>query len=701
MAIKYLASSSVKMFPSAYRGQSVDAEAYFTTEGNLTKSDVLGFASKSFIDSYDGTNITIVIDGYRFDTTKSAIQALAESGDSEIYADIKTVAKGTSGTFKTLIGYNDTTQVILDDGTYFKGLAFASSKAQLSDNALLVLKLVNGTWGVPSTSKLNVSPSQIRASDNDADASKSLSEKLVTKDIAASGTLDVTGNTSIESNLVVGGAINYQSAETGTMIELLGLDNQGKVIRGTTLTGNLGVTGTTASTGKITGGNGLEISNGNTSLKNTTITGTLSTTGNTTIGGNLEVVGELSSSEGLTIAGELIVNDVAHLKAGLQIEDGNNITVDVDSTNGDINTQGDVSVGGDLTVTGDTTLGLTTDGDPEVLIIDSDGLVSSQDVSSSYTRSNDSGSYVHVLSSLEFNSIGQMTSSQEDSLPMATTTQAGLVSLDSQTFAGVKTFNGGINSQLQYGNFAICTTGDTTRVKEISLTNFPTNENIPEGTHIYVLFEHHSTAGTSGNSLKINNGSGIAIASDNRSDSPLYNHLANWQDGTLVELVYTRVPTTFVETLGYNYWWLATNCEVYYASRAGSASSAGSATSATNAEKTSFSNAEYTSSWDGGGVHQLTNETQYWPSPFIYAYYIPSNSSSYISFGVFQIPDLNKSVVTSVKKYSISGESDFVLIVDKAYDGSHNRYVLNLNIYLKSDNSWSRPAGTLYTKYID
>ena len=216
MAIKYLGSSSVKMFPSAYRGQSVDPEAYFTTEGNLTKAEVLGFASKSFVDEYDGTNITIVIKGYRFDTTKAAIEALATSGDEKIYADITIVAKGADGTFNTLTCYGGS-QVVLDDGTYFKGLAFSSDSTELTSSALLVLENVEGTWGVPSASRLNVSPSQIRTSDSGDDEDKSFSEKIVTNTLVAS-TINSTSTTTQElgvtQNASISGSLNVAGTTT-------------------------------------------------------------------------------------------------------------------------------------------------------------------------------------------------------------------------------------------------------------------------------------------------------------------------------------------------------------------------------------------------------------------------------------------------------------------------------------------------------
>ena len=231
MAIKYLGSSSVKMFPSAYRGQNVDAEAYFTTEGNLTKAETLGFASKSFVDEYDGTNITIVIKGYRFDTTKAAIEALAGSGDEKIYADITVVAKGADGTFNTLTCYGGS-QVVLDDGTYFKGLAFSSDSTDLTSGALLVLENVEGTWGVPSASRLNISPSQIRTSDSGDDEDKSFSEKIVTNTIVSTST--TTQGLSVTQNASFSGSTTTQNLS---------------VTQNASISGNLNVTETTTCLG--------------------------------------------------------------------------------------------------------------------------------------------------------------------------------------------------------------------------------------------------------------------------------------------------------------------------------------------------------------------------------------------------------------------------------------------------------------------
>ena len=708
MAISYLGSSNVKMFPSAYRGQSVDPEAYFTTEGNLTKSDVLGFANKSFVDEYDGTNITIVIKGYRFDTTKSAIQALAASGDSEIYADIKTDNKGTDGTFRTLVCYDDVASTILDDANNkFKGLAFASTKAQLSNDALLVLKLVDNTWGVPSASKLNVSPSQIRTSDSGDDLNKSLSEKVSTKDIVASGTLSVTGNTSIESNLTVGGAINYQSAETGTMTELLGLDNQGKIIKGTTLTGNLEVTGnsttngnlsvggtttltgnlsaggTTTSAGKITGNNGLEITSGETKLK-TTSTGDL-TSSKVTVNGRISASGQIYTTNNLEVVGTTLSRDKITGSNGLEISNGNtslkntsvtgtlsasgvaSITNDTQATtmsdgalkvSGGVGVAKNLVVGGDLivqklngvqvgsnlnqfTVNNDTgaihshALAASTVGVDNALSIDSDGLVKSADISSSYTRTADSGEGVKILSGITQDSNGKITSYSETNLPLATNLQAGLVSGGNQTFGGLKTFNGGINAQLQCGNFAVCTTVTNESTKDISLSNFPSPNNIPVGTHIFVLFKYIRGGYAA---LRIN---GI------NTQYPEYigdlSNMATWRANTIVELVKFSVEDA--QTGTHNYW-VATNTyagESTNSDFSGIADFARETAAFTNVPSWSTADFTYSTATTHGYPSVTLNSEVFGAGKTIQMFFMDRDDYTYYDLGTFTLPNVSPS----------------------------------------------------------
>lgn len=197
---QYLSSNNIKMFPSAYREQTIDQESYFTTEGNLTKSDVLGFANKSFVES-DGTNITIVIDGYRFDTTISAITSLFSSG-SEIWAGIYTSNRGTSNTFKTLVPFDNTSSTILDTDSKFKGLAFGTSASDVSAGGKY-LKVLTSSGAIPSESKLNISASQIVTDNTESDRVKSIREKIVTNDLVVENSATISGNLSADSELYV------------------------------------------------------------------------------------------------------------------------------------------------------------------------------------------------------------------------------------------------------------------------------------------------------------------------------------------------------------------------------------------------------------------------------------------------------------------------------------------------------------------
>lgn len=527
---QYLNSSNVKMFPSAYRGQNVDAEAYFTTEGNLTKSDVLGFYHKSFIEDLGSGNLVIVIEGYRFDVSMSSIISLFSS-DSEVYADIKTLNKGSDGTFKTLVSYSDS-GTILDDGTYFKGLAFATTISELSARAIKVLEKVEGTWRVPNTSKLNIVANQIMTGDSGQDVNTSIREKIVTSELQAinvsSGTLGASGNLTVDgdisgdSNLTINGTTSLKNATiTGT----LGVTSN-EIVGGTLdVTSNASIGGTTSSTGKITGGNGLEITSGSTSLKDTSVDGTLNVSSGV-------FVDSLDVSNNVSILGQLNVTGNTTLKANVNL-------TNIKTSSG---------------VAG--------------LQIDSNGKVDKVDNSSSYTRTIDSANDVKVLSAYNQNSTGKISSTSETSLPLASDSQAGLVaSNQAQTFSGIKTFKDGLTSSLQYGNFTTCSTASNTKNKEITLTNFPANANIPNGACIHVFFNNSNTYSTP--SLKINGGDPIDI-----KFSPLAATRPLWEAGEVVELIFYKVEVSGV-TQSY---WLISN----YRTLVEAASNAGNVASTIN-----------------------------------------------------------------------------------------------------------------------
>ena len=202
---QYLDSTNVKMFPSAYRGKDdsedfYDPDSYFTTEGSLTKLATLGFYNKSFIEQ-DGDNLTIVINGYRFEVTITNVKALFNdlSSVDSIYANINVVDKGVNDSFPTLVSFESSSTIIDNDNEKFIALAFDTTTTGMGSNPLKVLEKVDGVWRVPSASKLNIVASQIMT-DNVDDKNKSIVEKFEGKNINLSG--EIRSSDVITKNLV-------------------------------------------------------------------------------------------------------------------------------------------------------------------------------------------------------------------------------------------------------------------------------------------------------------------------------------------------------------------------------------------------------------------------------------------------------------------------------------------------------------------
>ncbi len=197
----YLKSSSVKVYPTSHRGTDTDPEAYFTTEKNITTSGgSLSLQNKSFVQN-NGTNLTIVIDGYVFKTTLKDIKT--SIGDSfntleKIYAFIKTQTKGDNNTFEELVcvdyandnsNTNKSVNDTLDDDTHFKGLGFDTSVPENCKGLLMFKKgeLVN-------TASLILSTSQIQNNyTSGQEYQKPISEEFTTKNITNSS-LDSTNS---------------------------------------------------------------------------------------------------------------------------------------------------------------------------------------------------------------------------------------------------------------------------------------------------------------------------------------------------------------------------------------------------------------------------------------------------------------------------------------------------------------------------
>ena len=224
MAVKYLSSNQVKVYPSGYRSASIDVEASRTTEGSVRKALLAPLAFKSFIkDDGDGT-ITIVLGGYTFNISASVLEGLWEYFDSstKIYAYIKL---DTTSSLTMLINADDedSPNVLDEDGTFY-GIAFTDTLPSV-DYKLLIYEWVDGPdggyWDIPQASKLVVSSNQVE----DLSTGKPISDTLTIDNDLCVGK-DVT----IEEDLSVGGddiKFTHNSLKGNNLS--LGIDSNGKV----------------------------------------------------------------------------------------------------------------------------------------------------------------------------------------------------------------------------------------------------------------------------------------------------------------------------------------------------------------------------------------------------------------------------------------------------------------------------------------
>ena len=213
----YVNSNSISVYPSGYRGQGINYEAGVNSEKNLNSLASRLVYNQSYIvetvDDIDGVSgdITFVIKGYIFKTTKDAITGLFSSAEpgTIIYAhakviNITTSVNSISSTYQTLIPYDANNVAVLDSGTDFKGVYFDTSSGE--DNyALALYKRVGTSWKVVEESKLIFSSNQIQ----DRDSKKSIKEEMHVEDLTAedlhstsidTDSLQVTGLTTDSSS---------------------------------------------------------------------------------------------------------------------------------------------------------------------------------------------------------------------------------------------------------------------------------------------------------------------------------------------------------------------------------------------------------------------------------------------------------------------------------------------------------------------
>ena len=185
--INYLASDKIKVYPTAGRTHSSDAESYLNTEYNLIQAKKLSKVSdlNSYVvldtEAFTITNnvpvavtdaLIIYLAGYMFRVTKSQIRTICSTGN--VWAVLRLVEDGISTTQTSPNSLKSqrldnlaTTGAKLDisngsGSSLFKGLGFTTTEPTLSDSEKLMYRVIqvldsDGNIPVSSTYKLNSS----------------------------------------------------------------------------------------------------------------------------------------------------------------------------------------------------------------------------------------------------------------------------------------------------------------------------------------------------------------------------------------------------------------------------------------------------------------------------------------------------------------------------------------------------------------
>ncbi len=165
MAIKYLNSSLVRVFPSAFRGNDIDPESFLMDERNLTKISRKTSSYDNYAYYNDDNDIEICLGGYLFVVAQSdVINAVEDASATKIYVGIKLkeLSSTLGAEIPTLVDINENS--LLDDEGKFKGLNFSTSLSDLSGCDFKMLLLSRPTSSDTFTIEKS---SNVRASFND------------------------------------------------------------------------------------------------------------------------------------------------------------------------------------------------------------------------------------------------------------------------------------------------------------------------------------------------------------------------------------------------------------------------------------------------------------------------------------------------------------------------------------------------------
>ena len=139
MAIKYLGSDKVKVFPSAFRGNSIDPESFLMSESNISGISRKVSSNDKYLYNTSSGGIGICLGGYCFETTiANIVDSLGTLDTSKaIYVGIKVepLQSSYAGTqIPTLVALNGVAEDnhLLDKNDEFIGLCISQTRSELS-----------------------------------------------------------------------------------------------------------------------------------------------------------------------------------------------------------------------------------------------------------------------------------------------------------------------------------------------------------------------------------------------------------------------------------------------------------------------------------------------------------------------------------------------------------------------------------------
>ena len=450
MAISYLVSNKVKMFPSAFRGDGVnpvgDKESFLTSEGNF-----VGISSKvtnehlNYVFEGESGEICIVIHGYLFNVSKTDLS-------HPCFAGIK-IENAQTNILPTLINAEDPAnhKFSLDATGNFGGLAFAGSSTELTDagfDAKYIIQVLDADNNIPTASKLLISSTQVSnglSSKDISDTFTTATANITTANITTITTANVSGNASIAGTLDAG-----NTSIAGTL----------------STTGNASIGGTLTVDSTSALKDSVEIGVGTNNTKSLTVHGPLYIKNQTTTKASIDkdgtviVEGTLNAHSGVFLNGSVdTANKLTfakntgrevYLQATYPTSNFSGYTITLPGATGtvalnniDNNFSNAQTFTKGLTISSGYTATLNGLTASKAVVTDANKGLATEDLTVSNSGTSDGVTFVKTLSQSATGKISYTTGI----VRKATASQSGIVTADSDTqeFAGPKQFNGTVS----------------------------------------------------------------------------------------------------------------------------------------------------------------------------------------------------------------------------------------------------------------